>query len=144
MKGKYFSFITVLRALCTLLILYDHLIPGTYIELAGEMPVTPIEQFIIWPLSIVQHFGHFSVVTFFMITGFLILPTSENKNIFEYASKKFINFVPSIILSYRIYRVIKLLLHNNNPADSYFTVNGAFWFMKVELLFYFQFVVFLK
>lgn len=143
MENKKINFIDYLRVICTILIFYDHMIPGTFLELYQTVPVTFVEKYIIWPFVIIQYFGHFSVTIFFMITGYLILKTNISINPFNYFVKKVFRFIPAIIISCLIFFVISHIFKLDNSFISYFSINGVLWTIRVQLLFYLFFLFFL-
>ena len=133
-----------LRAIAMILVTYDHVYPGVYVERGLDIPITFVERYILWPLSIVQHFGFFGVVIFFLISGYVLLLSEVQRPVsgYAFAVKRFFRLLPPILLSLVVYHLlragVKLVCESNIPM--YFEGNGALWTVKVEVLLYALFV----
>ena len=134
-----------LRAIAMILVTYDHVYPGVYVERGLDIPITFVERYILWPLSIVQHFGFFGVVIFFLISGYVLLLSEVQRPVsgYAFAVKRFFRLVPPILLSLVVYHLLRAgvrLVCESNIQPMYFAGNGALWTVKVEVLFYALFV----
>ena len=139
-----------LRCIALILITWDHVFPGMYLETAGEIPVTFVERYLIWPLSIINYFGFYGVVIFFLISGYAVLLAFERRpaSVGGFCVKRVFRIFPPMLFSLAVYYLVYFLVytvfdHRDLMASplSYFAANGALWTLKVELLFYLFFAV---
>jgi peptidoglycan/LPS O-acetylase OafA/YrhL len=102
------------------------------------------------------HYGKLGVYLFFMISGFVIY-FSLNKGIKEYALGRFLRLYPLFWLCCTLTYVITLIYGVNLPIERYFVsmllvndgkiaqmVDGSYWTLTFELLFYIYIAVFVK
>lgn len=145
-KRKELLSLHYLRALAVILITYDHLVPGLYLETTGEMPVTFIERYILWPFGIINHFGFYGVVIFFLISGYLGLYTfrPDRTRLGSFCLKRLFRILPPVLFSIIAYYALalfgRLLFPVSHAAiPGYAAVNQALWTLNIEVLFYLLF-----
>lgn len=166
-EHRQFKFITLLRALAACMVVWDHLGPFRF---PNWRPAQIINNILNRPLGIIQYFGAFGVILFFLISGFLIphgIPTGSRK---KFAIKRTIKIFPPLITSflgfYIVQKVVSIITGSptywsqftpkqwvtNATLINYFlgqpdVVNGVTWFLFPELIFYvlcFVFYILLK
>ena len=151
-ERKNFAFLNLLRASAVLLVLWDHL--GAVWPERNSMYWWPRQFLQTWvnePLAIIQDFGFLGVVTFFIISGFIITHAAQRETRFEFAIKRILRIYPPLIasiltvivitvlrdgelLSWKKY-VISFTLLNYMQSPQY-VVNGVAWTLVIEMLFY--------
>ncbi len=141
--------IEILRFIFSLIIVYSHLHLGIINNFGDLIPVykTLIEN---------SHWAHLPVDFFFIISGFfLFLTTNFNQNFIDFAKKKLIRFMPTIVfaliltfifslftpISYAKFNNIFVLLNLQNVGLTFKNGNvGTAWFVSSlfwTLCFYF-------
>lgn len=153
-------FIHYLRAIAVLMVLWGHWV-GQYLHATGQSWILNdwITRFIIEPLGIIQYFGFFGVVLFFLISGFIITHTGLKEGKSEFVIKRLLRIYPMLIFSIFVCLLWKenINLPNSDPWHilrsmfllNYFIpgqtpINGVAWSLVVELQFYFSFIMLSK
>jgi exopolysaccharide production protein ExoZ len=154
------KFIALLRGVAALLVVWAHLV-GTWCDRHGQtwLPLTLVRQTVNIPLGIIQDFGYFAVVTFFLISGFIITHIAQREGRWVFAIKRLFRIYPPLIasmllifalfalqpwLGVRHFELPNLslkhvlqcfaLVNYFKPAQS--PINGVAWTLVVEMLFY--------
>ncbi len=137
-----------LRALAVVLITYDHLIPGMFLETTGTIPVTFVERYVLWPFSIIHYFGFYGVVIFFLLSGYLGLYSHSRKpsGAGSFLLKRLFRILPPVLGSAAAYYVLCGLARlfpvgGSAFPGSYLRVNAALWTLDIEVLFYLLFAL---
>lgn len=149
---RFFEFLSLLRGIAVLMVVYDHL--GAVWPLANGMAWGPnefIRRWVTEPLAIIQDFGFLGVVTFFLISGFVITHVAQREARYEFAIKRILRIYPPLIVSILAVIAITAIrggdlltwkqylfsfsLLNYVRAPSY-VVNGVAWTLVIEMLFY--------
>lgn len=106
-------------------------------------------------------FGHYGVQLFFIISGFVIFMTLErSKNTLDFIKRRFIRLYPTfwicMIITFmatyfagvlRFERTVTDLLVNITMIPNllgFRTIDGVYWSLQVELLFYFLMIILLQ
>jgi len=156
----HLPFITLLRASAALLVLWDHLV-GCWFDMV-RMPWAPldfVEANVNRPLGIVEHFGHFGVCLFFLVSGFIITHVAQREDRLTFGIKRVLRIYPVLIVSvialpltYKYwtpwvgipnpYAHISLesMAYSGSLLNYYTTkhwaINMAAWTLAIEMLFY--------
>ena len=147
-KNKELYSLHFLRCIAVILITWDHLLPGMYLENTGAIPVTFVDRYILWPLSIINYFGFYGVVIFFLISGYAGLLAYDHKqsSVGNFLLKRIFRIIPPVLASAAAYYLVFFIVHKGFLADQlhlsllpYLQANGALWTLKIEILFYFLF-----
>jgi len=97
---EQFNFISILRAVAALLVVWDHLAGfGTDQNKVNWEPLNLMRSYINTPLGIIQDFGFLGVVLFFVISGFIITHVAQRESRLEFAIKRVFRIYPPFILS---------------------------------------------
>lgn len=144
------QFIHILKCLAVVLILYDHIVPGSYYMAEIQPPVTIVDEYIIWPLAITNYFGAFGVDIFFLISGFAILHSVQKReNIGMFLLRRIVRILPPLIFGFGLFILFSILLklclqiNITTTISEYIGINGALWTLKVEICFYLLFAMLL-
>lgn len=149
---RFFAFLTLLRAIAVLMVVYDHF--GAIWPEANAMSWAPNRFIRTWindPMAIIQDFGFLGVVIFFLISGFVITHVAQRESRYEFAVKRILRIYPPLIASILLIVAITLIrggvllswkqyifsftLLNYIRAPGY-VVNGVAWTLVIEMLFY--------
>lgn len=102
-------------------------------------------------INTISQFGYLGVPLFFMISGFVIAISAENRSAIQFAIARFLRLYPTLwacvfftvivtgVLSYRNYSTNQILF-NLTLINEYFgfsDIDGVYWTLKQELKFYF-------
>jgi peptidoglycan/LPS O-acetylase OafA/YrhL len=159
-KTEDITFISILRAVAVLLVIWDHLI-GIFVtrNKINLAPVKFVQDYVNTPLGIIQDFGFFGVVMFFFISGFIITYTAQNENYLSFGLKRFFRIYPPYLVSLFVIVVVNqiyLMATNVRTEVSSFTIgefllttvlgnffvpnsknlNGVAWTLIIEVIFY--------
>lgn len=150
---KQYHFLNFLRVLALGMILWDHLgLLRNPDWRVGKF----VENNINRPLGIIQYFGAFGVVLFFLISGFLAASGGGGR--FRFLWRKFLKIYPPLLVSFASFYGFQWLLSqvmgpnwwsqfslsqwlSNATLWSYITgepsqINGTVWYLFPTLLFY--------
>ena len=149
---RFFAFLATLRGVAVLLVVYDHL--GAIWPESNGMSWPPTRFIRTWinePLAIIQDFGFFGVVLFFLISGFIITHVAQRETRYQFAVKRILRIYPPLIASIIVIIVItairggvllswKQYLLSFTLLNYFWTpqyvVNGVAWTLVIEMLFY--------
>lgn len=149
---RFFAFLAALRGVAVLLVVYDHL--GAIWPESNGMSWPPNRFIRTWindPLAIIQDFGFFGVVLFFLISGFIITHVAQRETRYQFAVKRILRIYPPLIASILAIIVItairggvlltwKQYLLSFTLLNYFWTpqyvVNGVAWTLVIEMLFY--------
>ena len=92
------AFLDWLRAAASLLVVWDHLI-GEWLGQHGKtwLPLTALQHYLTVPLVITQNLGWLGVVTFFLISGFIISSVSVGESTIAFILKRVLRIFPPLI-----------------------------------------------
>lgn len=93
--------IVLLRGIASFLVVYDHLFAQAGIIWFGKVffPTDIIRKYITVPAGIIQDFGWFGVVLFFLISGFLITHVSLRESQLEFIIRRIFRIYPPLIVA---------------------------------------------
>lgn len=153
-------FITLLRAMAALLVLWDHLV-GSWLEQhhATWWLNSWVEAYVTTPLGIIQHLGFLAVALFFLISGFIITHVAQRENRLQFIVKRLFRIYPPFIVSVMLIFASNLLyshlsgstygVSDHSRQDVLWAmtllnymrgrqqpVNGVAWTLVIEMLFY--------
>lgn len=159
-EKKNINFITLLRGPAALLVVFAHLV-GEWLEKnqLDWAPFTLIREYVTAPLAIIQNFGFFGVVLFFIISGYIVTHVSQSEKPIAFMLKRIVRIYPPLILSILLilasYTLYKYTTGNITFIDHLsitdyllsFTlvnyvlvpqivINGVAWTLLIEMLFY--------
>lgn len=92
------AFLDWLRAAASLLVVWDHLV-GEWLHQHGRswLPLTVLQEYFTVPLVISQNLGWLGVVTFFLISGFIISSVSVSETTVAFILKRVLRIFPPLI-----------------------------------------------
>ncbi|MBI5640858.1 MAG: acyltransferase [Nitrospirae bacterium] len=154
------NFIAFLRGPAALLVVWDHLI-ANWADKNGVTwkPVTLARTYITRPLAIIQDFGFFGVVLFFLISGFIISYVIQRENRLQFFVKRLFRIFPPFIMSivcivlfYGVYghiTPVPTFMSERSAGDIFLSmtllnyffipqnpINGVAWTLIIEIIFY--------
>ncbi len=147
------EFIGVMRGVACLLVVYAHVIVNYARDHKISLePVKWIQENITTPFAIIQNFGWFGVVMFFLISGYIITHTMQRENVASFLVKRVLRIYPAFIVCVAITAVGRFLLYDKPfyAWDEYllsFTLSGIWpdkqyivlgveWTLVIEMKFY--------
>lgn len=152
------KFLEILRGPAAMLVLWDHF-AGVWVDDNGFdwFPTELVRDFINTPLGIIQDFGFFGVVLFFLISGYIITHVALRESRFIFFVKRLFRIYPPLIFSlffifiYGIFNGIEygfkdfissatLLNYFKVPQNP---INGVAWTLAIEMLFYLLILLFM-
>ncbi len=160
------SFINLLRCGAVFLVIWAHLIANfTTSNKVSWQPVKIVREYVTQPLGIIQDFGFFGVVLFFIISGFIITYVAQRENTLSFITKRVFRIYPTYILSLVVILLANFIytsatglksLGDRNfedflwassllhlvriPANS---ISGVAWTLIIEVIFYILCAIFL-
>jgi peptidoglycan/LPS O-acetylase OafA/YrhL len=152
---RYYGLLNQLRGVAAVLVVWSHIV-GYKLPSEGHtwLGFTLFNRFITGPLNIVQNFGWFGVVLFFLISGFVITDAAYRETAREFAVRRLLRIYPPIILTTIVIFILQSfgtppLTTNPTPLGwilSLTLVNyliipqvlviGVAWTLCIEVLFY--------
>jgi len=159
-KGKEIAFLTILRAAAALLVVWDHLV-GQWLgqRRIDWLPSTIVTDYITTPFGIIQHFGFFAVVLFFLISGYIITHVAQREHRLDFLVKRLFRIYPPLIASIIVTFGVNVAYAHFAAAPNEIStrsvldivwgstllnyvrvhqnvVNGVAWSLFIEMLFY--------
>lgn len=142
------NFIALLRGIAAVLVMWDHLV-GIWLKNNGMQwnVYDFVSAYITRPLGIIQDFGWFGVVLFFLISGYIITYIVQRETCFMFLVKRLFRIYPPLIISIILILIftehaytMKDILHSS-ALINYFMIpqnpiNGVAWTLVIEMLFY--------
>lgn len=94
------GFLDWLRAAASLLVVWDHLV-GEWLHAhsRGWLPLSIVQNYFTVPLVITQNLGWLGVVTFFLISGFIISSVSVTETTVAFVLKRVLRIFPPLIVA---------------------------------------------
>ncbi|NCB77688.1 MAG: acyltransferase [Negativicutes bacterium] len=147
------NFIALLRGIAALLVMWDHLV-GIWLKNNGMRweVYDFVSAYITRPLGIIQDFGWFGVVLFFLISGYIITYIMQRETRVVFLIKRLFRIYPPLIVS--IFLILVFTEHSYTLRDivyssaliNYFMipqnpVNGVAWTLVIEMMFYISCVI---
>ena len=137
--------INILRFFAAVAVMFYH-----YIFMFTQRGYTEFDYRVLWNIS---HYGYLGVDLFFIISGFVIAMSAENRDLFHFALSRIGRLYPiywtsvtitSIFVFFYGYTIetttnIKSFLANMTMQPSMFgfsPIDGSYWSLTVELMFY--------
>jgi len=148
-----FSNITLLRAVASLMVVYDHLFslePSRHFG-AAAFPVSRVQAAIDGPLGIIQDFGWIGVAIFFIVSGFIITHVSMRESQTEFLVKRIFRIYPPLILAILIacaatfittgqtfspWEIVSAFSLANYWMSPQIIILGVAWTLAIEVIFY--------
>lgn len=135
------SFVALLRATASLLVVYCHLVGY---RAASSWFVKPyINQFIRDPLAILWDFGYLGVAVFFIISGFIIAHVAQRETRGEFMLKRLLRVYPPFLAALAVALVVNhqnisltVILQEASLFDSRFILVGPSYTLTMEIMFY--------
>jgi peptidoglycan/LPS O-acetylase OafA/YrhL len=154
------TFITLLRAIASLLVVWCHLVSGWTIHHQVTFgPLLLSRSWLTLPLAVMEDFGFLGVAIFFYVSGFIITHVAQRESQFAFFVKRVFRIYPPLIVSTIV--VAALVKWCPNPLDqsgeltgrtisdflrgmtlmNYFSlqdryINGVAWTLIIEVIFY--------
>lgn len=159
-EKKTINFVILIRCVAVLLVVWDHIGPfwaeGAKIE---WLPAIIVNTYINKPLAIIQYFGFFGVVLFFLTSGFIITYVAQRESGIEFIIKRIFRIYPPLIFSFGLIFVINYLYTCIQGVSTYWGqlttsqyiyemtlinyilgksnfINGVTWSLIIEVIFY--------
>jgi peptidoglycan/LPS O-acetylase OafA/YrhL len=154
------AFISLLRGLASLLVVWDHLVAGWNDQNhRAFLPLEVSRQYLTKPLAIIQDFGYLGVATFFFVSGFIITHVGRREGQLAFFIKRLLRIYPPLLVSMLLILPIAMMeaRATGTPYEfstyrlgdylraftlwNYFDVpdkaiNGVAWTLAIEVLFY--------
>jgi len=148
-----FSNITLLRAVASLMVVYDHLfsiMPSVNFGFSA-FPVSYIKATIDGPLGIIQDFGWMGVAIFFIVSGFIITHVSMRESQTEFLVKRVFRIYPPLILAtliacattyittaqtFTFWEMVSAFTLTNYWSYPQVIILGVAWTLAIEVIFY--------
>jgi exopolysaccharide production protein ExoZ len=147
------EFIGVLRGVACLFVVYAHVIVNYAKQHGIQLDlVTWVQDYVTEPLAIIQNFGWFGVVLFFLISGYIITHTLQRDSIGSFAIKRILRIYPAFIVCVGITAIGRYYMYDKPffAWDEYllsFTLSGIWptkqyiqlgveWTLVIEMKFY--------
>ena len=152
---RYYGLLNQLRGVAAVLVVWSHIV-GYKLPSEGHtwLGFTIFNRFITGPLNIVQNFGWFGVVLFFLISGFVITDATYRETAREFAVRRLLRIYPPVILTTIVIFILQSfgtppLTTNPTPLGWVLSVTlvnyliipqvlviGVAWTLCIEVLFY--------
>ena len=99
-KPPTIHFISLLRGVASLLVMWDHLV-GIWTDRykIAFAPLGLVRDYINRPLVIIQDFGYLGVAFFFFVSGFIITHVAQRETRLVFAVKRLLRIYPPLIVS---------------------------------------------
>jgi peptidoglycan/LPS O-acetylase OafA/YrhL len=94
----FFPFIHILRGLAPVIVMWAHLGPWFVMDKMDNRwaILTPWHQHVALPLHLYQNGGHFGVLIFFLVSGFIITFASIRETVGEFFIKRILRIFPAL------------------------------------------------
>lgn len=159
-KKKNINFISILRVMAILFVMWDHMVPFILDGLEYNWyPLQFVRNFISDPLAIMQDFGSFGVMIFFLCSGFIITYVAQRETMKEFIIKRLFRIYPGLIFSVFSLWILQWIYTNitdnitywgqfgakewifGGTLGNYFigkanVINGVTWTLIIEVIFY--------
>ena len=147
------EFIGALRGIACLFVVYAHVIVN-YAKQNG-VPLSSVEWIqdnVTEPFAIIQNFGWFGVVLFFLISGYIITHTIQRDSIVSFAIKRLLRIYPAFIVCVAVTAIGRYYMYDKPffawdeyllsfslsgywPTKQYIQL-GVEWTLVIEMKFY--------
>ncbi|MFA6550633.1 MAG: acyltransferase [Candidatus Gracilibacteria bacterium] len=154
------QFVVVLRAVASLMVMFSHLMFFYDANKIHSFFFGFIRDHVIYPFAIIQNFGFFGVVLFFLVSGFIVSYVSRRDGGFAFLIKRVFRIYPPLILSVLlitlIYSLYTFISHEttdlmgisfvdiftsstliNYLIPNSVKINPVAWTLIIEMVFYF-------
>jgi exopolysaccharide production protein ExoZ len=130
---RYYTLLNQLRGVAAMLVVWSHIV-GDEMQRDGRtwFGLTIVKRFITGPLDIVQQFGWFGVVLFFLISGFVITDAAYRETSREFVVRRLLRIYPPIIMT----TIIILVLASFGAEPALANVSPIAWILSVTLVNY--------
>jgi len=94
------EFVGALRGIACLLVVYAHIIAAHSIRNGIDLPlVSWVSSYVTEPFGIIQNFGWFGVVLFFLISGYIITHTTRDESHLSFFIKRSFRIYPAYAIA---------------------------------------------
>lgn len=159
-KKKNINFISALRVLAILLVMWGNMVPFVIDGLdLSWYPLQFARNFISNPLAIMQDFGLLGAMIFFLCSGFIITYVAQRETIKEFIARRFFRIYPGLVFSVISFWIIQWIYTNITGNITYWgqfglkewiyggtlanyllgkpnVINGVTWTLIIEVVFY--------
>lgn len=153
-NDRRIEFVGLLRALAVLLVVYAHVVVNSAKAHNVDLSVVIfVKKYITEPFSVIQNFGWFGVVLFFLISGYIIAHTATKERAFTFFVKRVFRIYPAFLMAIIVAAVIRYFFYGKEfySATQYFLASTLFgvwpdgqvgvlgveWTLIIEIKFYF-------
>jgi peptidoglycan/LPS O-acetylase OafA/YrhL len=152
-SGPRIDFIALLRGSAVLFVIYAHFV-GDWLDENKLVwpPLETVRAFVTQPLAIIQDFGFFGVMVFFLVSGFIITHVGQRESRLTFLIRRLLRIYPPLIVSIVVIALIAFARHApmlsfqqyligmtlvNYVMVPSIAVNGVAWSLVIEMIFYF-------
>jgi peptidoglycan/LPS O-acetylase OafA/YrhL len=131
-SGSTIAFLTVLRTIAALCVVWDHVV-GYWFAFVNPNwpPLKTLFQYVNRPLAIREDFGFFGVGSFFLVSGFIITHVAQREDRLTFGVKRLFRIYPALILSVifipPFLRISHGLFASAPGPDDAITLSDQFW-----------------
>jgi peptidoglycan/LPS O-acetylase OafA/YrhL len=112
------DFIGVLRGVACLFVVYAHVVVNYAKNHKIDLDsVSFIQDYVTTPLGIIQNFGWFGVVLFFLISGYIITHTMQRESAGSFVIKRIFRIYPAFLVCVIITAVVRHYLNGKEFYD---------------------------